>query len=122
MKPESIFRARLKSFIYAFEGLVTLLRTQHNARIHLGAAALVVAAAWYYQVSALEWCLLVLAIGLVFSAEAANTALEILADRVEPEQDPAIKQVKDVAAAAVLLAAGAAALLGAIVFLPRVLG
>jgi diacylglycerol kinase len=120
MKAQSQLATRVKSFGYAFQGIATLLRTQVNARIHAVATALVVLAAWYWQVSALDWCVLLLAIAMVFSAEAVNTALEILCDKVEPEQHAAIKQVKDVAAAAVLLAAIAAAIIGLIVFVPRI--
>lgn len=120
MKAESQLAIRVKSFGYAFQGIATLLRTQVNARIHAVATMIVVLAAWYWQLSALEWCVLLLAIAMVFSAEAVNTALEILCDKVEPEQHAAIKQVKDVAAAAVLLAAIAAAFIGLIIFVPRI--
>jgi diacylglycerol kinase len=112
---------RVKSFGYAFAGIATLLHAQQNARIHAVAVIVVVAAGWHCQLSGVEWGLVILAMGLVTSAEAMNTALEILCDRVEPEQHPAIKQVKDVAAAAVLLAAIAAAAIGALVFVPKIL-
>jgi diacylglycerol kinase (ATP) len=120
MKAQSQFAARAKSFGYAFQGIATLLRSQLNARIHALAMVIVVLAAWYWQVSALQWCVLVLTIAMVLSAEAVNTALEILCDKVEPEQHAAIKQVKDVAAAAVLLVAIAAAIIGLIIFLPLI--
>ena len=120
MKAQLQFAARAKSFAYAFQGLATLLRTQVNARIHALAMVIVVLAAWYWQVSALQWCVLLLTIAMVLSAEAVNTALEILCDKVEPEQHAAIKQVKDVAAAAVLLVAIAAAIIGLIIFLPLI--
>lgn len=110
---------RAKSFGYAFAGLVTLVKTQPNAQLHMLATALVIAAGLALGLSTLEWGLIALAIGGVWATEALNTALEILCDKVEPEHHPAIKQVKDVAAAGVLLVAAAALVVGALVFLPK---
>lgn len=121
MNRDSIFRGRIRSFGYAFAGIATLLRTQPNARIHLFATLIVVGLGFVLGVSALEWAALILAIGLVFSAEAFNSAVEVLADKVEPQRDPAIKVVKDVAAGGVLLAAMAAAVVGLMVFVPKML-
>lgn len=121
MNRDSIFRGRIRSFGYAFAGIATLVRTQPNARIHLIATLAVVGLGFVLGVTALEWAALFLAIGLVFSAEAFNSAVEVLADKVEPEQDPAIKVVKDVAAGGVLLAAMAAALVGLVILLPKLL-
>ncbi len=121
MNRDSIFRGRIRSFGYAFAGIATLVRTQPNARIHLIATLAVVGLGFVLGVTALEWAALFLAIGLVFSAEAFNSAVEVLADKVQPEQDPAIKVVKDVAAGGVLLAAMAAALVGMVILLPKLL-
>ena len=113
--------ARAKSFVYAFAGVVALLRTQHNAWIHAAASLAVVAAGLWLGVSAGQWCALVLAMALVWSAEAFNTALELLADAVVPDHDPLVGRAKDVAAAGVLLASIGAAAVGLIVFVPRLL-
>ena len=109
---------RLKSFQYAIAGLKTMLRSQHNAWLHALATVAVIALSAVVGLSGMQWCIIILCIGLVWSAEAVNTALEALCDVVHPEQHPKIRVVKDVAAAAVLLVSIAAALIGAIIFLP----
>ena len=113
--------ARARSFGYAFRGVVTLLATQHNAWIHAAATVAVVALGVALGVSRLEWALLVFAMALVWTAEGLNTALEWLCDVVAPEYDPLVKKAKDVAAAAVLLAAIGSALIGLLVFGPPLL-
>jgi diacylglycerol kinase (ATP) len=123
MKPAEkcgFFRARLRSLADAGRGVWLVLRTQGNAHIHLLATALVLAAGIFFRVSVVEWCLLVLAMGLVWAAECANTAIELLADRVTRQRDESIGRAKDVAAGAVLLASVAAAVTGLVVFGPRV--
>ena len=109
------------SFGHAFRGLSLLLKTQRNARIHAAILAVVVAAGFSLGLSALEWALLVLASALVFSTEAMNTAVERLADRVSPEKHPLVRDSKDAAAAAVLIAAAGASVLGALVLIPALL-
>lgn len=108
----------LRSFAYAGRGLGHLLRTQTNARIHLAAALAVVLLGFWCALERNEWLWLVLAIGLVFVAEGFNTALEHLADAVQPEYHPLVEKAKDVAAAAVLLAAVTAAIIGLLLFAP----
>lgn len=119
MNPDKGLRGRINSFAYAFEGVAELVRSQPNARIHLVATLVVVVLGFSYGLSVTEWCLVVLAVGMVWCAEALNTSLEILCDKVEPERHPAIKQVKDIAAAGVLFAAIAAAIVGLLIFLPK---
>ncbi|MAX80621.1 MAG: diacylglycerol kinase [Crocinitomicaceae bacterium] len=114
-------RKRIKSFGYAFSGIATLLKEEHNARIHAVATVCVIVAGIYFKVSVTEWIALVFAIGLVFALEAVNTAIEALADFASPEQHPLIKKAKDVAAAAVLIGAFAAAAVGLFIFLPKVI-
>lgn len=114
------FTARLHSFRYALAGLRTLLLTQHNAWLHAAATAVVVVAGLVLGLSRAEWCWLVLAMTLVWMAEAFNTALEFLADAVTQEIHPLILQAKDVAAAAVLIAAIGALVIGLLVFGPHV--
>jgi len=118
-RDESVFtiQGRMKSFGYAFEGLWSMLRSQHNAWVHFFATIVVVVLGVSLQVSTVEWCLLVLAMAGVWSAEALNTAFEFLCDVVQPEFHPLVKKAKDVAAAAVLLASFGAAVVGAMVFL-----
>lgn len=80
----------------------------------------VVLAAWL-RVSALDWAVLILTIALVLGLEALNSALEIAVTLASPEHQPAAKAAKDVAAASVLFACGAAVLVGGLVFLPRLM-
>ena len=114
-----VFIRRLNSFAHALRGMGLLVRTQANARVHLLAAGLVCIAGIYCGLSRTEWLWIVAAIVLVWGAEAFNTALEQLADAVHPEQHPGIGRAKDVAAAAVLIAALGAAVIGALVFAPH---
>ena len=74
------------------------------------------------RISGVEWALVVFAIGAVWAAEAINTAIELLADAAVPDRHPLVGAAKDVAASAVLIAAISAAVVGAIVFLPRLAG
>lgn len=114
------FTGRIRSFRFALTGLWTMLKTQHNAWIHAGATAGVIAAGLFFQLSAPEWCWLVLAIMAVWTAEALNTAFEFLADAASPEFHPLVKQAKDVAAGAVLVSAIGAVVIGILVLGPHV--
>lgn len=115
------FKARIRSFRYAFKGIVTLLRNEHNARIHLCAAFCTIVAGWVFDITTTEWVTVVFAIGFVFSAEAINSAIEYLADTMSPGPNELIGKAKDVAAAAVLFAAIAAAIIGCLIFIPYVI-
>jgi diacylglycerol kinase (ATP) len=115
------WRARAGSFVYAFRGVAALLWREHNAWIHVVAAILACAAGWILAISRLEWCLIVFAIGGVLAAEAFNTAIEALADAVAPRRDPLVGRAKDIAAAGVLIMSAGAAIIGLLVFGPRLL-
>lgn len=117
-KPFSIIE-RLKSFSFALAGIGVMLRTQHNAWIHLAATIVVVGAGLWFDVARAEWIWLVLAMIAVWTAEALNTAFELLCDVASPEFHPLVKQAKDVAAAAVLIAAIGATIIGLLVFVPH---
>ena len=113
--------ARLRSFLYAFAGLRLLLREEHNARIHATITVLVVVAGIVLRVSPVEWGVLVICIGMVLAAEAFNSAIERIADYLTTERDERIRDIKDLAAGAVLLCAIAAAIVGLIVFVTHCL-
>lgn len=115
------FTGRIRSFGFAFEGLLTMLKSQHNARIHAFVSVLVVSAGIFFDIRRDEWCWLILVIMAVWTAEALNTALEFLADALSPEFHPLIGNAKDVAAGAVLISASGAVVVGLIVFGPHVL-
>ncbi|MCP3929708.1 MAG: diacylglycerol kinase family protein [Bacteroidetes bacterium] len=117
----SIIKKRLKSFKYAFKGILCLFKTQSNAKIHSFATLLVIVSGLFLSLSSVEWCLIVFAIAIVFSAEAFNTSLEFLTDLVSPKYHPLAEKTKDVAAAGVLITSIAAAVIGILVFGPKLL-
>ncbi|MCD4708695.1 MAG: diacylglycerol kinase family protein [Candidatus Sabulitectum sp.] len=113
-------KKRIDSFGHAFRGLVTLLRTQPNAKFHLLATVCVIALGLFLNVSRIDWAILSLAVGSVWAAEAMNTGLEFLADRVAPEWHQLVGNAKDVTAGGVLAASIAAAVAGLLIFLPHI--
>ncbi len=110
----------LRSFIPALAGLRFLLQ-ENNARFHLLAAIIALSAGFYLRISAIEWVIILILIGLVLAAETFNTAIEKLCDFVSPEYNEIIGKVKDLAAAAVLIIATAAVIIGIVIFLPKIL-
>ncbi|WP_367914280.1 diacylglycerol kinase family protein [Leadbetterella sp. DM7] len=115
-------RKMLRSFRYAINGVYLLFKYENNARFHLLAAVGVVSAGVYFGLKPWEWTAVTACIFLVFSAEAFNTALEKLCDRLLPGRDPAVGAVKDLAAAAVLFTVTGAVLVGLLIFGRRLLG
>mgnify|MGYP001040874302 CR=1 FL=1 len=114
-------RNRLESFRHAFAGWAYMLRTQRNAWVHAVASIAVIAVGLWLGLNALEWALIILAIGIVWMAEFINTALEAVVDLASPEIHPLARVGKDVAAAAVLAGAGTAAVIGLLVLGPRLM-
>jgi diacylglycerol kinase (ATP) len=114
-------RARAQSFADAVRGIAALLANEANARIHLVASIAAIALGLWLGLTPGEWCWIALAIALVWVAEALNSALEVLADAVHPARDARIGRAKDLAAGAVLVAAIASAVIGALLFGPRLL-
>jgi len=110
--------SRYHSFSHAFRGWWYVIRTQKNAWLHAIITTLVVVVALWLQVSAQDWAILVLTIALVWSAEFFNTAIEAVVDLASPVQHPLAKTGKDVGAAAVLIAALAAILVGLLILGP----
>ena len=98
-----------------------MLKTEVHARIHLAATVAVVALAWWFVIATGEWIAVVLSIGLVWVAEALNTAIEYATDLAHPNEHPEVKKLKDLAAAAVLFASIVALVFGIIVFAPRLI-
>jgi diacylglycerol kinase (ATP) len=115
------FTGRIRSFRYAFIGIGTMLKSQHNAWIHAVVTGGVLLAGLGWHINRTEWCVVVLAIMAVWTAEALNTAFEFLADATSPEFHPLIKHAKDVAAGAVLISAMGSVVIGLIIFLPKLL-
>ena len=116
------WRARARSFVFAFQGVWSLLGLEHNAWLHLFAAATATGLGWWLGISREDWCLVIFAIGSVLAAEAFNTAIETLADALAPERHPLVGRAKDLAAAGVLLTSAGAAGVGLLVLGPPLLG
>jgi diacylglycerol kinase (ATP) len=114
-------RARLRSFIYAFRGLGVMIREEHNSWIHLGIMAILIPVCIICRLSAVEWALIILCVGLVLGMELANSAIERIADKISPDKDHQIGKIKDLAAAAVLISSVAAAIIGLIILVPKLL-
>lgn len=113
-------KERIKSFHYAFNGIAVVFRSQYNFLIHLSVLSFVVFAGFFFQISPVEWCMLLLASALVLSLEIVNTAMEFLVDFVSPEYHEKAGIIKDLSAAAVLIASGFAVITGLIIFVPYV--
>lgn len=119
MEPFSI-KKRLRSFGYARKGIQSFVGKEHNAWIHCIVMIAVTIAGFYFEINRGEWIAVVLCFGLVLAAEGFNTAIERLVNLVSPQQNPIAGNVKDIAAGAVLICAVAAAIVGAIIFLPYI--
>ena len=115
------FRKRVSAFSAAFKGLYFGWKEGIHFRFHLISVLLVIVAGTWLNVNSFEWCLLAFACGLVILTELINTAIEILSDRVTMEFDPLIGKVKDLSAAAVLISALTALIIGGIIFWPKLM-
>jgi diacylglycerol kinase (ATP) len=114
-------RRMLYSFRHAGRGFAWAFSTQANLRVHLVAAAAALLAAVLLRFSVTELVALVLCFAIVIAAELFNTTLEVLIDYAWPEHHPMIGRAKDVAAAAVLVAAVGAAIVGVLLFARHIL-
>ena len=112
---------RAKSFAHAGRGLLIFLKTTHNAWIHIVILIAAIILGWYLHISNTEWMMLVFAAGLVLTAEAFNTAIEIDMDLTSPEYHPSARDTKDVAAGAVLISSVAALVVGLLIFVPHLI-
>jgi diacylglycerol kinase len=111
--------AFLRGFRFAAEGIVYVVRTQRNARVHLLISSIVIVGGLYFRVGATEWAVLLATIGLVLSAEIFNTVVELAVDLLVQRRDPRAKVAKDAGAGAVLVAAICAVGVGVAIFGPR---
>jgi len=111
---------RLFAFRHAFKGLKILLKEEHNARIHLFVTCNVLIGGVFFKISTGEWLAVIFCIGLVFSLELINSAIENITDLYSKETNETIKKIKDLAAGAVLTASIASATIGSIIFLPKI--
>ncbi len=114
----NFIESRFRSFGYAFRGFWYVLRTQRNAWIHAVIATIVFLLSLWLRLDAREWSIIVLTTAMVFTAEFLNTAIEAVVDLASPQKHPLAKVGKDVGAAAVLIAALAAVLVGLLILGP----
>lgn len=112
-----VVKPLFKSFRHAGRGLLLASRGRNMRIMLIGAIAVIVVAA-LCDVTSAHWAILALCIGMVLTAEAVNTAVERLMDHIEPRYDDNVRDIKDLAAGAVLLLSGVAAVVGAIVLWP----
>lgn len=96
------------------------MRTEGSIKVQIFIALLVTAAGFYFDISATEWILQILAIALVLGVEGLNTAIEKIADFVQPDFDPKIGIIKDISAGAVMWVSIAATIVGLIIYLPKI--
>jgi diacylglycerol kinase (ATP) len=123
MKPQEFsLRARLRSFRFAWDGIATFFQREHNAWLHFMATVAVFTTAILVGVTKTELLALIFAIGLVWIAEMFNTCIERVMDFVSEQKHPEIKFIKDLAAGAVLTASVTALIIGAVVFIPKLIG
>ncbi len=118
----SSFKKRLQSFSFAINGLKVLVREEPNARIHLAASILVIFLGVLMSLTTFDWIAIWICIGLVLGTEIFNTAMENLCNHISPEKNELIGKVKDLSAAAVLVTAVISLVVGALIFLPKIMG
>ncbi|MEP6894629.1 MAG: diacylglycerol kinase family protein [Chloroflexota bacterium] len=118
MTLKEFITSRIASFRHAFHGWAYVLKTQHNAWIHSAVAIVVVVLGIWLGLPPRDWAVLVLTIAMVFTAEFINTAIEAVVDLASPQKHPLAEVGKDVGAAAVLVAALSAILIGLLILGP----
>ncbi|HHT52117.1 MAG: diacylglycerol kinase family protein [Bacteroidales bacterium] len=114
-------RKRLISFRFAFNGIKKLIKNEHNARIHLVALIAVILLGIMLKIGLVEWIAISIVSGIVFVAELFNSAIEKLADFIEPNRNEKIGLIKDYCAGAVLVAALISVVVGGLIFIPKII-
>ena len=114
-------KGRIKSFKYALKGMWLLITTEHSIMVQVAIGFIVMFFGWWYRISATEWILQILAIGIVLVAESLNTAIEKICDFIHPDHHKRIGFIKDISAGAVSFAAISAIIIGLIIYLPKML-
>jgi len=111
---------RVLAFKYAFEGIRDAIRHEPNLKFHLFFALLVIIAGFFFQISLLDWIVVLIMIGLVITLELTNTAIEAVVDSFTEKEHPSAKYAKDIAAGAVMIVALVSVIVGLIIFLPYI--
>lgn len=118
--PNSFFQGRLFSIRNAFNGALLIFKTETSFQVQVVVAILMTIAGFVFEISATEWTIQLLAIALVMGLEAANTAIEDLANFIHPDHHIEIGGIKDLAAGAVFIAVIFAIIIGLIIYIPKV--
>lgn len=111
----------IKSFKYAIEGIRTGIKEEKNMKIHIFIMILVIICGIIFKINKVEWVICIILFGFVISLELVNTAIETTIDLITLERNPKAKIVKDVAAGGVLIAAITSAIIGLIIFIPKII-
>lgn len=114
-------RKRLMSFRFAFNGITNLIKKEHNARIHIIALICVIGLGLLFKIGVNDWIAITIVSGLVILTELLNTAVERLADFIESDWDDRIGIIKDYCAGAVLISAVISVIVGALIFIPKLI-
>ena len=110
----------INSFKYAFEGIITAFKAERNMKIHIIIMLLVIVAGFIFKISITEWFVCILLFSMVIASELFNTAIETVVDMVMPEKNDKAKIAKDISAGAVLVVAIGAAIIGLMIFIPKI--
>lgn len=111
----------IHSFKYAFEGIKTVLKKEQNMKIHFIIMILVILVGILLDLEKIEWIICIILFGIVLTAELFNTAIEIVVDMIMPNKDERAKNAKDISAGAVLIVALSSAVVGILIFVPKLL-
>ncbi len=120
MTKESFVKNRIKSVGFALRGAVLLIRTEASIKVQVFIAIIMTAAGFFFEISNMEWIVQILTISVIMGVEGINTAVEKIADYIQPEFDKKIGIIKDVSAGAVMLVSIAATIIGLIIYLPKI--
>ena len=116
----NFIKGRCKGAVYAFRGMIILLKTEASIQVQTLLGLIMIFPGFYYNISKTEWMFQILAIGLILSIEALNTAVEEIADFIHPEFHNKIGLIKDIAAGAVFFSAIIATIIGGLIYLPKI--
>lgn len=111
----------INSFKYAFTGMWSAYKSERNMKIHIAVAILVILFGIFLQISTYEWLACIVCFAMVIGAEMFNTAIETVVDIAMPKKDERAKKAKDVAAGGVLVFAIGSAIIGSIIFIPKII-
>lgn len=108
-------------FHFAWEGIIEAIKLERNLKVHLSITCIVFLLGWFVHLTLMEWVIIVLVIGFVLALELVNTAIEEIINYLKPEIHPHAKLIKDIAAGAVFIAALTAAIVGLLIFIPKLI-